>query len=131
MTLEAVERIGAKIAKGMPEEHACLLLGYSYAAFMKAKERKPQFVEAQKKAQAIFLDGALDTIQIGAPGWQGLAWILERRHKPLFDRTRESVEVHSTQAFTLSPDQFGELGAFARQLYGGKPAPKPTETPRP
>lgn len=116
ITLALARQLGAKIGKGMPEEFACHLLGIKYPAWLKAKERHPEFVEAVKGQQAIFMDTALDGIQAGLPGWQGLAWILERRHKPHFDRTREAVELHATNAIAFTPDQMADLSRLAHEM---------------
>lgn len=87
LTLALVEEIGDCIALGMTEEQACLLVGVSYKSFKSAQTRKPEFAVAIKERQAVFLDEALKAIRGGIQGWQGRAWILERRHKPQFNRT--------------------------------------------
>ena len=56
-----------------------------------ARCRNADFEEAIKKGMALFMDKALDKIAAGLAGWQGCAWILERRHKPQFSRTDQAV----------------------------------------
>jgi hypothetical protein len=80
------------IAKGMTEEQACLRVGINHSSLRTAKHRNPEFETAIKKGQADFLDEALDMIAKGGRGWQGLAWILERRHGDQF-RRNSSIEV--------------------------------------
>lgn len=86
ITLAVVERIGRLIAKGLTEEQACLRIGINHSSFRTARHRNAEFETAIKKAQAEYLDESLDRIAEGVRGWQGRAWILERRHKPQFTR---------------------------------------------
>jgi hypothetical protein len=89
ITLEVIDRIARMIAKGLTEEQACIRVGVNHSSFRTARHRSPEFETAIKSAQAEYLDSALDTIGKGKPGWQGLAWILERRHGWQFRRTSE------------------------------------------
>jgi len=86
ITLAIVEQIGQLIAKGMTEEQACLRVGVNLNSFRTARQRNPEFELAVKLAQANFLDQAIDIIAKGGRGWQGLAWLLERRHGEQFRR---------------------------------------------
>ena len=86
ITLDVVENVARLIAKGMTEEQACVRVGVNHASLRTSRHRNPEFETAIKKAQAEFLDAALDRIAAGQRGWQGLAWILERRHGGQFRR---------------------------------------------
>ena len=86
ITLPVVEEVARLIAKGMTEEQACLRLGVVHASLRTARHRNPEFETAIKEAQAAFLDESLDIIGNGERGWQGRAWILERRHGEQFRR---------------------------------------------
>ena len=70
----------------MTEEQACLRVGINQCSFRTARSRNPEYESAIKQAQADFLDQAIDTIAKGGRGWQGLAWLLERRHGDQFRR---------------------------------------------
>lgn len=87
ITLELVEQVGNLIARGLTEEQACLRVGINHCSFRTARSRNPEFETAIKLAQAAFLDQATDSIAKGGRGWQGLAWLLERRHGDQFRRT--------------------------------------------
>jgi hypothetical protein len=87
ITLPVVEKVARLIAMGLVEEQACLRVGVNHSSFRTACHRNAEFETAKKKAQADFLDEALSVIASGKKGWQGLAWILERRHGEQFRRT--------------------------------------------
>jgi len=87
ITLPIVQHIGQLIAKGMTEEQACLRVGVNHMSFRTARQRNPEFESAIKQAQADYMDESLDIVGKGKPGWQGRAWILERRHGDQFRRT--------------------------------------------
>src|SRR5262245_2676460 len=100
ITPEVVEAIGKNIALGLTEEMACTLADVNPQTFGPAVCRNPELKEILKIAQARFQLAALRTIAAGgeiielrdsegrirkvARPWQGLAWILERRHKAQF-----------------------------------------------
>ena len=86
ITLEIAQQVGRLIAKGLTEEQACTRIGINLASFRTARHRNAQFETAIKEAHADFLDLATDTIAKGGRGWQGLAWLLERRHGEQFRR---------------------------------------------
>ena len=86
ITLPVIREVGNLIAKGMTEEQACLRVGINHDSYRTARHRKPEFETAIKEAQADYLDESLDIIGKGGRGWQGRAWILERRHGDQFRR---------------------------------------------
>jgi hypothetical protein len=118
ITLPVVAEVGKLIALGLTEEQACLAQNppVNLGSYRSACNRNEEFATAVKKAQAEFLVRAVKAISEGgeveygltADGkpsqrvkqWTGLAWILERRHKPQFNR----VEGHA-----ITDSQGGEL----------------------
>ena len=112
ITLAVIADVARLIAKGMTEEQACLRVGINHASLRTAKHRNPEFETAIKEAQAEYLDESLDIIGKGGRGWQGRAWILERRHGEQFRRN---------SALELS----GHLGVFSpADLLLRKPLPQ-------
>jgi hypothetical protein len=91
------EQIAQLIAKGMTEEQACIRVGVNLASFRTARRRNSEFEAAVKEAHAQYLDESLDMIGKGQSGWQGRAWILERRHGDQF-RRNSGLEVSATIA---------------------------------
>jgi hypothetical protein len=91
VTMDKVEQIARLIAKGMTEEQACVRVGVNHSSFRTARHRNEEFETAIKLAQAEFLDESLDVIGKGEKGWQGRAWILERRHNPQFSKQPDTV----------------------------------------
>jgi hypothetical protein len=87
ITLAVVEKVAQLIAKGMTEEQACTRVGVNHSSLRTARHRNPEIETVIKRAQAEFLDESLDYIAAGKRGWQGRAWILERRHGDQFRRT--------------------------------------------
>ena len=105
VTLDVIEQVARLIAKGMTEAQACVRVGVNHDSFCTARMRRPEFEEAIKRAQAEYLDESLDIIGRGERGWQGRAWILERRHKPQFNRTPDSAVVDETGMEHLTDDE--------------------------
>lgn len=103
ITLPLVQEVSKLIAKGMTEEQACLRVGIKHSSFRTAKHRNSEFETAIKEAQAVFLDESLDIIGKGGRGWQGRAWILERRHGEQF-RRNSAVELSGQLAAFVPAD---------------------------
>ena len=104
LTLELVQKIARLIAKGMTEDQACLRVGVNHATLRTAKHRNPEFETALKEAQAEYLDESLDVIGRGSKGWQGRAWILERRHGEQF-RRNTAIELGGQVGLYSGPDR--------------------------
>lgn len=130
ITLAAVRAVGHLIALGMTEEQACLAEALNHGSFRSAVHRKPTFATAIKSEHAQFLRRALTAIADGgevstlgggsrAP-WTGLAWILERRHKPQFNRTEAAVLAIAAGGAVLTPEQMVELERLAKQMFTTK-----------
>ena len=95
ITLALVQQVGQLIAKGMTEEQACLRVGINHGSFRTARHRSPEFDTAIREIHARYLDESIDVIEKGGRGWQGRAWILERRHGDQFRRnTGMEVTAH-------------------------------------
>lgn len=135
VTLEKVKGVGNWIALGMTEEQACLAEEVSYAALKKAQQRRPEFVLAIKRAQVQFLKRALSSIANGGEvralrlesgalverlmPWTGLAWLLERRHKPQFNRTDGALAIAvgaEGGAFFTEAD-LADLARMAKEMF--------------
>ncbi len=104
LTLELVQKIARLIAKGMTEDQACLRVGVIHATLRTAKHRNPEFETAIKEAQAEYLDESLDVIGRGSKGWQGRAWILERRHGEQF-RRNTAIELGGQVGLYSGPER--------------------------
>jgi len=104
LTLELVQKIARLIAKGMTEDQACLRVGVNHATLRTAKHRNPEFETAIKEAQAEYLDESLDVIGRGSKGWQGRAWILERRHGEQF-RRNTAIELGGQVGLYSGPER--------------------------
>jgi len=60
---------------------------------------------------------ALDSIAAGKRGWQGLAWILERRHGTQFRRTGE-IQVAQQFAVGFTEQEWAEIVERAQKGRG-------------
>lgn len=98
-TEEIVHAIAEKIALGMTEKQACQATNppVSHLSLSVIKTKRPLIQETIEIAQARFMEDALRTIRSGVPGWQGSAWILERRHKAQFQKTPTHADEQSGQ----------------------------------
>ena len=87
---ELIDTLGKKLAKGLPLTTVCDLLGITTMSISNwQKQGEEDFnneVESLysslfytiKKSRAEYEEIAADRIQSGEPGWQGMAWWLER-----------------------------------------------------
>jgi hypothetical protein len=93
ITLAVVHAIGLEIARGLTIEQACLNMSpvVSPASLRSACKRNPRLSLEMEKAKAIFLAKATASIFAGERGWQGKAWILERRHRQQFSRNETTI----------------------------------------
>ena len=115
ITPAVVEEIAGRIALGLTHEQAASLSGVKLPAWTKALERHPEFVEVVKDRSAEYVESALHSIRAGARGWQGAAWILERRHKAQFGRADIHVEASATAGainFTIPEKLLEEIASM-------------------
>jgi hypothetical protein len=134
ITAAIVEKVGELMAVGMPQDYACALVGCLSDTFGPAVSRNEEFKRLMLVHHARFMARALGAIADGgeiatttnAEGldvesrrpWQGLAWILERRYKPHFNRTDAAGAAATTGAgAALTETELHELEKIARTLY--------------
>lgn len=96
-TDEVVFAIAEKVGIGMTEKQACQAMNppVSHLSLSVVKTKRPWIQETIEIAQARFLEESLRVIGSGVPGWQGRAWILERRHKAQFQKTPTHADEQS------------------------------------
>lgn len=98
VSLEMVKRVGKLVGQGLTVEQACILEEppITEGVFSQAVRRNKDFDWAYKREISVFIATATERILKGAGnGWQGAAWLLERRHKPQFAR-QELVQVNNS-----------------------------------
>lgn len=90
LTPELAERLAREISEGLPNDYACDIVGIGYSTYCKwmnvgaedvARERETEysaFYELMRKSYATFIRDSKIRIRKGEPGWQGVAWWLER-----------------------------------------------------
>jgi hypothetical protein len=121
ITLEVVRAIGVLIAKGIPEEYACTLVGVNYKTFEGARAKSDEFQGVIREERAKFLDFATETLLKSEKGHRGIEFLLERRHRDFFTKAAETqVNVDArkvTNNFTLSDEDFQILQEAAQRRY--------------
>jgi hypothetical protein len=91
VTPEKVKEIGQLVGRGLTFEQACLRAGVKYESFRTAWSRNANLDHQLKESLSEFLDTATLRILNGERGWQGAAWLLERRHGSQFRRPPETA----------------------------------------
>lgn len=133
ITAAVVERVAETMSYGVPEEYACELHGVNAATFGPAVSRNEAFKAIKKRWDARFIERACKGIAQGgevekfvnAEGeerdvrkpWQGLAWLLERRYKPHFNRTDQHALTAPGGEPVLSEEAMADLSRIARELF--------------
>jgi hypothetical protein len=127
--MAVVIAVAEDIANGATEEQSCHFHGVNPATFGPAVCRNSQFRNAIKKGQAHFVCTALRAIKqggivdgFGRQPWQALAWILERRHKPQFNRTEAVAIGVDGSGAVLTDAQMETLSRIAKDLFVTKHA---------
>lgn len=131
ITLAVVNKVGALLALGMPQEYACALNGVNASTFASSVCINEELKEALRIHHARFMRDALKSIKEGgkrimlasgdgmnerlAP-WTGLAWILERRYKPHFNRTDTHAITDDKGTPMFAPADLEELAKIGREL---------------
>ncbi len=134
ITATVVEKVCELMALGLPEEYACAHEGVNPATFGPAVSRSEAFKAIKRRHDASFMAESLRVIASGgekievkgANGemhetfrpWQGRAWLLERRHKPHFNRT-DTVAPSGRDGGALSEREMLELETMAKALFVG------------
>lgn len=118
ITGEHILTVANDVANGSTLKQACL--GHIPPISVKAMESKLRTRGAYKKlyeiGQARYVLSATKDISNGVQGWQGRAWILERRHGSQFQRRPDQV-VQSTTVMTIDPAALGELSGLAKRVH--------------
>lgn len=133
ITLAVVERVSELMALGMPEEDACALAGVNAETYGPAVSRSPEFKAVHRLNKARFMERALRAIANGGEirvtedeegnakeervPWTGLAWILERRHKPHFNKREELAHGVAGAGVFFSADEERMLEEMAKELF--------------
>lgn len=138
ITRKVVERVSELMALGMPEEDACALAGVNPETFGPAVSRKPEFKALHRVNKAKFMERALLAIANGGEmhavadvdkdgneitrmervPWTGLAWILERRHKPYFNKRDEVAHgLAGVPGMYFTSEEERMLEDMARDLF--------------
>ncbi len=115
LTLSEIQRVGDKVAMGLPVEYSLLLAGIKRHSWECAMAR-PRLYEAFQMCKARFLNEALDKIKVADARTLpvGLCWILERRHSDIFSKSTSHVNVNAT--FVSRELPLGDLADRARRM---------------
>lgn len=122
-----VQEIADNIGMGLTGALACAACNppVSLASFEQAMVRHPHYADMVLVARAKFAQAALRDIRMGAQGWQGAAWILERRHGVEFRREAPVINVtnqNTVNAFAIPENIINDLGTRALKQFGRQPA---------
>jgi len=133
VTASVVEKVAETMSFGVPEEYACQLHGVNPATFGPAVSRSEVFKAIKRKWDAKFIARACQGIAQGgeieqlmdAEGqprdvrkpWQGLAWLLERRYKPHFNKTDTHALTQPGGEPVLSEAAMEELSRIAKGMF--------------
>ena len=131
-TPEVIQKIADNIGLGMPAHLACAEIDppVKLASFDQQLIQHEEYREIVTRAQAKFCKRALLNISSGAQGWQGDAWILERRHAGYFRRTDPTVTVNQTtiNQFAIPEEILNDIGTRALQQFGRQAVSIPAKT---
>lgn len=121
-TPELIQKIADNIGLGMPAHLACAEVDppVKLASFDQQLIQHEEYREIVTRAQAKWCKRALINISSGVQGWQGDAWILERRHAGYFRRTDPTVTVNQTtiNQFAIPEEILNDIGTRALQQFG-------------
>ena len=123
------------IATGLTDEQAADLAGLAVSTVRAWRTAEGEFSAAVKKATALRLAARLARIEAGAPGWQGVAWILERTMRGQFapPTARQDLShsggLHHTTA-RLSEEENARLREARRRMLARMEADRERGTPR-
>lgn len=110
-TFELLEKLAEAVALGMPDKFACERVGITEETFYEWKKNKPEFSEYINHARAEKMAKRIQRIDVGETGWQGTAWILERRWGEHFARPELQINmsVNATVEHTVNMIPEAEL----------------------
>jgi hypothetical protein len=114
-TPDRVRRLAKAIADGLPDEYACALVGITRETLVQWRN-DPDFIQfsyAIKNVQAKRLLKRLAIIEAGAPGWQSVAWILERCYAKEY--CRPEIQFSQATAITMNAGESPTYRVLTRQ----------------
>ncbi len=129
VTLDMMAAIAEDIAFGLTEEQACF--GRVNLETFRSAKRRDEFSQPIKEAQSKFLRRAVRAIAEGGEHqvigegekatvirkpWQGMAWLLERRYKPQFNRTEQVAQTDAEGRAIFTPQDFKDLEEIGKEL---------------
>lgn len=108
LTDEALERICAHIAGGVPKLHACAREGVSRNALYQLIERDPDVAELVEEAEAAGAEWYRERVMTAEAGngatddWKRWAWLAERLHPAAFAAPKTRTEVTGAEGGALA-----------------------------
>jgi hypothetical protein len=93
-TPDLLEKLAEAIAAGMPDQYACDRVGIDVDTLADWKRTQPGFSGVLNHARAERMLTRLNRIDVGESGWQGTAWILERRWGEHFARPELQINMN-------------------------------------
>lgn len=117
VTPKVVQEIADELALGIPKRLVLLSRGIAEATWETALSRHPEFETVVAHARKEFVEDALKRVRLGDKGWQGPAWILERRYTEDFG-VKIAPNVQVNVGIGIGEDQVAKIQAFARQKLG-------------
>lgn len=110
-TNDLLEKLAEAIASGMPDKFACERVGITEDTLGDWRRSKPGFSVYLDAARAERMLKRINRIDVGETGWQGTAWILERRWGEHFARPELQINmsVNATVEHTVNMIPEAEL----------------------
>lgn len=93
-TTDLLEKLGEAIAAGMPDRYACDRVGITEDTLRVWRTEKPGFSAYLDHMRSERMLTRLNRIDVGESGWQGTAWILERRWGEHFARPELQINMN-------------------------------------
>lgn len=103
-TLQLIEVLAKAISDGLPDRFACDVAGISNDTLVEWRKDplNDQFSAIVKQAEAERMRKRLLRIEEGLPGWQGSAWVLERKYPEHFARPELQVAIKQDVNVTVN-----------------------------
>lgn len=124
-TVEVVDRISKRVAKGLTVEQACILEDPPMDAesFRRACNTRPEIRTVYQKRRAEYVEAAIDRLAAGsAKDNSGLIFLLRCRQKEQFSTAPEvSVTQVNQTNFVLNDAEASDLQARARRMFAASP----------
>lgn len=116
ITLANVQHVASLIAQGVPARYATAgVCTETYWCELLVK--RPDYGEIVAHAKQTFIEEATARIKAGDKGWQGPAWLLERRYVEDFGiKIQPNVQVNV--GIGIMGEQVAQIQQIARQKFG-------------